>query len=191
MFNFPFITLSARLQRNLHHFNDELSEVDWNRIIANGTNCVNKLFSSFYNKYNTIVNKHTPVKKIYHRKAEQLPNPWITNGNKAAIKVRNKLYATGDKIKCKHYRNKICTLIRVSKRRYYDTFFENSMVNKEATNFYIRGNKTQSHICIKGLLIIVTKLLRKVRGYLTLLMNTLQQSETDLLITYPFPKNII
>ena len=63
MFNFPFITLSARLQRNLHHFNDELSEVDWNRIIANGTNCVNKLFSSFYNKYNTIVNKHTPVKK--------------------------------------------------------------------------------------------------------------------------------
>ena len=94
-------------------------------------------------------------------------------------------------MKCKNYRNKICTLIRVSKRRYYDTFFENSMVNKEATNFYIRGNKTQSHICTKGLLIIVTKLLRKVRGYLTLLMNTLRQLETDLLITYPFPKNII
>ena len=31
-------------------FNDELSEVVWNRIIANGTNCVNKLFSSFYNE---------------------------------------------------------------------------------------------------------------------------------------------
>ena len=33
-------------------FNDELSEVDWNQIIVNGTNCANKLFSSFYNKYN-------------------------------------------------------------------------------------------------------------------------------------------
>ena len=159
--------------------------------LGSRTNCVNKLFSSFYNKYNTIVNKHTPMKKIFHRKAEQLPNPWITNGNKAAIKVKNKLYATGEKAKYKHYRNKICTLIHLSKRRYYDTFFENNMVNKEAMNFYIHGNKTRSHICTKGLLIIVTKLLGKVRGYLTLLMNTLQQSETDLLITYPFPKNII
>ena len=58
-------------------------------------------------------------------------------------------------------------------------------------NFNIHGNKTQSHICTKGLLIIVTKLLRKVRGYLTLLMNTLQQSETDLLITYPCRKRIV
>ena len=65
------------------------------------------------------------------------------------------------------------------------------MVNKEAMNFNIHGNKTQSHICTKGLLIIVTKLLRKVRGYLTLLMNTLQQSETDLLITYPCRKRIV
>ena len=32
-------------------FNDELSEIDWDQIIANGANCVNKLFSSFYNKY--------------------------------------------------------------------------------------------------------------------------------------------
>ena len=151
------------------------------------TNCFRRFTTSIIQ----LLTNTPPWKKIYHRKAEQLPNPWITNGNKAAIKVRNKLYATGDKIKCKHYRNKICTLIRVSKRRYYDTFFENSMVNKEATNFYIHGNKTRSHICTKGLLIIVTKLLRKVRGYLTLLMNTLQQSETDLLITYPFPKNII
>ena len=31
-------------------FNDDLHEVDWDRIIANGTNCVDKLFSSFYNK---------------------------------------------------------------------------------------------------------------------------------------------
>ena len=39
-------------------FNDELSEIDWGQIIANGANCVNKLFSSFYNKCNAIVNKH-------------------------------------------------------------------------------------------------------------------------------------
>ena len=92
-------------------FNDELSEADWNPIITNGTNCANKLFSSFY-KYNTIVNKHAPMKKLSKRKAKQLSKPWITNGIKAAIKVKNKLYASGDKVRYKHYRNKICTLIR-------------------------------------------------------------------------------
>ena len=51
------------LRLSAGRFHYELSEIDWNRIIANGTNSVNKLFSSFYNKYNTIVNKHAPMKK--------------------------------------------------------------------------------------------------------------------------------
>ena len=90
-------------------FEDALSEVDWNQIIANGTNCENQLFSSFYN---TIVNKHEPMKKLSNRKAKRLSKPLITNGIKAAIKVKNKLYASGDKVRYKHYGNKICTLIR-------------------------------------------------------------------------------
>lgn len=45
-------------------FDDDLSEVDWNRLIANGSNYVNKLFSSFCNKYNTILKKHAPVKNM-------------------------------------------------------------------------------------------------------------------------------
>ena len=90
---------------------------DWNRIIENGRKCVNKLFSSFYNKYNT----------------KQLSKPRITNGIKAAIKVKNILYTSGDEVRYKHYRNKICTLIRWSKRRYYDTFFENNMANMKKT----------------------------------------------------------
>ena len=110
-------------------FHYELSEVDWNRIIANGTNSVNKLFSSFYNKYNTIVNKHAPMKKWSNRKAKQLSKLWIANGIRAATKFKNELYATGDKVRLKHYRNKICTVIHLSKRRYYDTFFENNMSN--------------------------------------------------------------
>ena len=35
--------------------------------------------------------------------------------------------------KLKHYRNKICTVIHLSKRRYYDTFFENNMSNMKKT----------------------------------------------------------
>ena len=55
---------------------------------------MNKLFSSFYKKYNTIVNKHAPMKTLFNRKAKQLSKPWITIGNKAAVKVKNKSYVT-------------------------------------------------------------------------------------------------
>ena len=43
---------------------------------------------------------------------KRLSKPWVTNGIKATIKVKNKLYASGDKVRNKHYRNKICKLIR-------------------------------------------------------------------------------
>ena len=73
-------------------FNNDLSEVDWNRMITNGTSCVNNLFSSFYSKLNKIVNKHAPIKKLSNRKAKQLSKSWITTGLKASISVKNKLY---------------------------------------------------------------------------------------------------
>ena len=77
---------------------------------------------------------------------------WIANEIKVAIKVKNKLHASGDEIRYKHYRNKICTLLRVRKRKYSDTFFENRMANmkqkpgKESINVYIDGkNKSYLH----------------------------------------------
>ena len=39
------------------------------------------------------------MNKLFNRKAKQLSKPWITIGNKAAIRVKNKLYATGDKVR--------------------------------------------------------------------------------------------
>ena len=73
------------------------------------------------------------MKKLSNRKAKQLSKPRITNGIKAAIKVKNILYTSRDEVRYEHYRNKICTLIRWSKRRYYDTFFENNMTNMKKT----------------------------------------------------------
>ena len=93
---------------------------------------------------------------------------WMINGIKVAIKVKNKLYAFGDDVRYKHYRNKICTLIRVRKRKYYDTFFENNMANmkknlprkginkllhrreKKNKQTNKQKNKLKSHICTKG-----------------------------------------
>ena len=69
---------------------------------------------------------------------------WIINGIKTVINVKNKLYAFGDEVRYKQYRNKICTLIRVRKRKYYNTFFENNMANMKKKNLARKGiNKNQ------------------------------------------------
>ena len=63
----------------------------------------------------------------------------IINGIKVVINVKNKLYAFGDEVRYKQYRNKICTLIRVRKRKYYNTFFENNMANMKKKNLARKG----------------------------------------------------
>ena len=59
---------------------------------------------------------------ISNRKAKQLCKPRITKGIKISIKLTNKLYASGDTANYKIYRNKICTLRRLSKQQYYSKF---------------------------------------------------------------------
>ena len=92
-------------------------------MIANGANCLDKLFSTFYSKYNKIVKKHAPFKRMSNRKAKQLPHlllkPFdLPTGIKASIAVKSKLYASGVDSMYKYYKNKICSLIQLSKKRY-------------------------------------------------------------------------
>ena len=113
--------------------NADLSNVDWSALFANETNDVNSIFSSFYNKFNKLVNKHAPMKTISNRKAKQFSKPWITKGLRKSIKVKNKLYVLGDRAKYKMYRNKICTLTRISKQQYYTKFFNDNLTNMKKT----------------------------------------------------------
>ena len=76
-------------------FDDDLSNVHWGDILSSGKNNVDVLFSSFYNKFNTIVNKHALMKKLSGRKRKVLSKPWITTGLKVSIRMKNKLYTFG------------------------------------------------------------------------------------------------
>ena len=113
--------------------NADLSNVDWSALFANDSNDVNSIFSSFYNKFNKLVNKHAPMKTISNRKAKQFSKPWITKGLRKSIRVKNKLYVSGDRVKYKMYRNKICTLTRISKQQYYTKFFNDNLTNMKKT----------------------------------------------------------
>ena len=108
-------------------FNDDLSKVNWNALFVNDSRDVNSVFSSFYNKFNKLINKHAPMKTISKRKAKLLSKPWITKGLRSSVRIKNKLYASGEMIKYKVYRNKLCSLIRLSKQKYYTKFFNDNL----------------------------------------------------------------
>ena len=114
-------------------FEADLCNVDWNALLNKRTCDADNLFSFFYNKFNKLINKHAPAKTISNRKAKQLSKPWITKGIRISIKVKNKLYVSGDTANYKIYRNKLCTLTRLSKQQYYSKFFNDNLTNMKKT----------------------------------------------------------
>ena len=90
---------------------------------------VDKCFSSFYNKFNKLVNKHAPLRTVSKRKAKQLSKPWISRGLRKSIKIKNDLFHSGNPAKYKLYRNKILTLSRLSKKLYYEAYFNSNLTN--------------------------------------------------------------
>ena len=72
-----------------------------------------------------------PIKQISRCQLRRFSKPWITQGIRASIKSKNKLFASGDQTKYKFYRNKINHLIRISKRGYFHDYFEKKFTEYE------------------------------------------------------------
>ena len=56
-------------------FTQDLNQVDWQSIIANGNSDIDYIFAPFYSKYNKIINKHVPIKQISRRQLKCFLNP--------------------------------------------------------------------------------------------------------------------
>ena len=99
--------------------------------MANGS--IYKSFSSFYNKLNKLINKQAPFKILSKRNAKQFSKPWITKGLRKSIKIKNRLFYSGDFLKYKLYRNRIVSLSHLSKRLFYDAYFTTNVKNMKKT----------------------------------------------------------
>ena len=55
-------------------FTQDLNQIDWQSIIANGNNDIDYIFSSFCSKYNKIINKHVPIKQISRHQLKRFSN---------------------------------------------------------------------------------------------------------------------
>lgn len=78
-------------------------------IFWNENSLTQDVLTIFHNKLNTLINKHAPMKIMSNRKAKQFSKPWITEGLRISIRIKNKLYAPGNAANYNIYRNKICT----------------------------------------------------------------------------------
>ena len=125
--------LKKRKIRDYSHFvqdafNMELLQIDWKT-----SRSVDESFVQFYNKLNKLINKHAPLKTISRQQATQFARPWITSGLRKSIKVKNSLFRSGDTANYKQCRNKISSLTRLSKKLYYQVFFEANLNNMKKT----------------------------------------------------------
>ena len=92
------------------------------------------MFSTFYNKISSIIDKHIPVKPLSKKERWFLSKPWITTGFRKSIYIKNNLYekflksnSIYTRAKFKLYRNKLNQLLKIPKRKYYNNyFFENT-----------------------------------------------------------------
>ena len=76
-----------------------------------------------------IIKKHAPIKTVSKRKKKLLAKPWITRGIRNSIRIKNKLYRTGDEVRYKYYRNTICKLTRQSKKQYFSDYLNYENLN--------------------------------------------------------------
>ena len=114
-------------------FNSELYNVLSNQTNQGDTFDVDKAFSHFYDSLNVLVNKHAPLKTVSNRMRKQFSKPWISSGLKKSIKVKNSLLQSGNLVKYKLYRNRICSLTRLSKKNYSHAFFSDNLNNMKNT----------------------------------------------------------
>ena len=50
------------------------------------------MFSTFYEKISTVIDKHIPVKQLSKRECKLISKPWITPALRKSVYIKNKLY---------------------------------------------------------------------------------------------------
>ena len=143
--NLKIISNSRIRKRDLSSFNQTDFNNDLELITWPPNSDADCAFNVFYNKLNRLVDKHAPFKTVSRRKSKQMAKPWITKGLLTSIRKKNKLYHDGLWDEYKLYRNKLSLLTRLSKRNYYNSFFElnlnNMKANWEGINNLISSSK--------------------------------------------------
>ena len=135
-------------QTNIDSLIVQLAQEEWHDVYNEAD--VNKSYDNFIQKLISHYNEHIPLIKSNNRKNNN-KMPWITKGILCSIHTRNRLYKTSlrhptflNKDRYKKIRNKLTTLIRLSRKLYYSNkLANNNNLNKvwQTINELIKNSK--------------------------------------------------
>ena len=101
------------------------SGIKYRYLLNSYTEC-QTYFSKFYTLFKTIYDRSFPFTRVKTRYRYRLP--WLTEGLKNSIKVKNKLYQTSVKhptsynfSKYKYYKNKLSSILKKEEKMYYQS----------------------------------------------------------------------
>ena len=113
----------------------DIIAIDWKHLMNIAGKDVNIQFDIFENTINEIINKYAPLKKLTKNEIRQKLKPWITNDIRNIMKRRDSIYKKFIKAKnetlkqeyftnYKYLRNQVVSLCRISKKNYFQTYFQ-------------------------------------------------------------------
>ena len=156
---------------NIESLNYDLSKEEWQTVYTETD--VNNAYTNFSNKVHYYYNKNIPLNKTRVNKKNS-KHPWITRGIIKSISTRNNLYKHAlrhpnveNLQKYKRYRNKLTSIIRLSKTMYFSHKLEENKDNTrslwQTINTILGRQKehiipTNSHTMVKRLTIQIKSL---------------------------------
>ena len=97
---------------------------------------VDNLFKIFTENFESVLNKHTPLKELSRTEKKFRSKPWLTKGIRNSIKTKNTLYKESTKRnspesfqRYKMYRNSLTHVKEKSKKLHYNNLFETNKTN--------------------------------------------------------------
>ena len=137
----------VRYYRKWKNFNEnrfiaDFEQVDWNGMFQLHSNNPDRLFENFFEKMDTLIDVHAPLKRLSNKQVKKGGKPWITKGIKTSIDKRDQLLKLINKEKNEHikrelqtkhkyYRNQIVKLSRKSKINHFKRYFNDNIKNSK------------------------------------------------------------
>ncbi len=123
---------------NVNHLKQKLSDIKWHEELEDAD--ANECYNKFVNTLTKLYDECIPVRKYKCKNKTEPRCPWISRGLLKSINTKNKLYKkymqkpSEERFNAfKRYRNKLNTLIRKSKKEYYNKRFESVKNNLRKT----------------------------------------------------------
>ena len=114
----------------------DFNQINWEQILYNEENDVNFSVNEYLSKIDSLLDTHTPIKKLNKRKLKFFTKPWITKGLQNSIKKKNNIYSKLVKFENKilrefhpnnhkNFRNLLSILLKRAKKYLTNFFSEN------------------------------------------------------------------